>query len=273
MDGDPLLLVPPVSSVAPSAIQLGFRAGEIGTHTSRTMMLDEATALFGNCPPTATRAEYRDSIMAHNCLGKRTASTRRASDQRLGELYALDPSIALFRVMRSFWESDHNGRPLLALLLAAARDPLLRFSAGPVSRASAGEQIPKQRFTDAVSRATGARFKDNILDKIVRNAASSWTQSGHLVGRSHKLRRLVLPTPHVVAYALLQGFILGARGQSLFQTFPARLLDASPAQLQDFAHDAKRLGLLDMKVSGDVIEITFPNLLTDEEKRIVYGKN
>jgi hypothetical protein len=237
------------------------------------MMLEEATALFASCPSAATRAEYREAIMAHNCLSKRTASTRRASDQRLGELYALDPSVALFRVMRSLWESDQNGRPLLALLLATARDPLLRFSAGPILRSSSGEQIPKQRFTESVARATGTRFKDNILDKIVRNAASSWTQSGHLEGRSHKLRHLIKPTPHVVAYALLQGFILGARGQALFQTLPARLLDAAPSQLQELAHDAKRLGLLDMKASGDVIEITFPTLLTEEERRLVYGKN
>ena len=270
---DPLLLMTPIEAISPTAMAFGFRTGEIGTHTSRTIMLDEVTTLFSTCSRITTRPEYREAVMKHNCLSKRTLSTRRASDQRLGELYALDPSVALFRVMRNLWESDTRGRPLLALLLAAARDPLLRYSAEPVLRASAGEQIPRQRFTDAVSRATGARFKDNILDKIVRNAASSWTKSGHLQGRSHKLRRLVSPTAYVAAYALLQGFILGARGQALFETFPARLLDVSPSQLGDLAQDAKRLGLLDMKVSGDVVEITFPTLLTAEERRLIYGKN
>lgn len=211
--------------------------------------------------------------MAYNYLGKRTLSTRRASDQRLGELYALDPSITLFRVMRALWENDDRGRPLLALLLAIARDPLLRFSTEPVLRTSPGEELLRQRFTEAVSRATGARFKDAILDKIARNAASSWTQSGHLKGRSHKVRCSVSPTPYVVAFALLEGFLLGARGQALFQTFIARLLAAPFSRLVDLSQDAKRLGLLDLKVSGDVIEVTFPALLTEEERRLVYGKN
>ena len=272
MERDPLLLLLHTIDL-PSTAGFGFRAGPIGTHTSRTIMLEEAAALFASCPRNASRAEYREAVMAHNCLGKRTLSTRRASDQRLGELYALDPTVTLFRVMRALWENEDRGRPLLALLLAIARDPLLRFSTEPVLRASPGEQLPRQRFTDAVSRATGARFKDEILDKIVRNVASSWTQSGHLQGRSHKVRCSVSPTPYVVAFALLEGFLLGARGQALFQTFITRLLDAPFSRLVDLAQDAKRLGLLDLKVSGDVIEITFPALLTEEERRLVYGKN
>jgi hypothetical protein len=270
MEGDPLLAT---NDLPHPAEAFGFRIGRIGTHTSRTIMIEDVAALFACCPRDASRAEYRESIMSDNCLGKRTLSTRRASDQRLGELYALDPTVPLFRVMRTLWESDDRGRPLLALLLATARDPLLRFSAEPILSATPGEQVPRQRFTTTVSRATGARFNDAILDKIVRNAGSSWTQSGHLQGRSHKVRCLVLPTPHVVAYALLEGFILGARGQALFQTFPARLLDAPASRLVDLAQDAKRLGLLDLKVAGDVIEITFPTLLTEEERRLVYGKN
>ena len=158
-------------------------------------MLEELTTLLGSCGRETTRAEYRDSILEQNCLGKRTVSTRRASDQRLGELYGLDPAIALFRVMRAFWENDERGRPLLAVLLALARDPLLRFSSEPVLKADQGEQLPRQRFTDAISRATGGRFKDEILDKIVRNTASSWTQSGHLQGRSHKVRCPLPPLP------------------------------------------------------------------------------
>jgi len=273
MDSDPLFRPPHAGDLSAAAISLGFRAGEIGTHTSRTIMFEDLATLFAACALDASRAEYRESIMTHNCLGKRTLSTRRASDQRLGELYALDPAVPLFRVMRVLWESDHRGRPLLALLLAAARDPLLRISAEPILTAGPGEQVARQRFTNSISRATGARFNDAILDKIVRNAASSWTQSGHLQGRSHKVRQAIAPTPAVVAFALLQGFILGVRGQALFHTFPARLLGASPSGLLDLAQDAKRLGLLDLRVSGDVVEITFPTLLTDEERRLVYGKN
>ena len=273
MDRDPLLFLPFNDELPPAAIAFCFRSGQIGTHTSRTIMLEDATALFSACPRNAARAEYREEIMAHNCLGKRTISTRKASDQRLSEIYALDPGVPLFRIMRGFWDNDERGRPLLAALLALARDPLLRFSAEPILRSSAGEQVPRQRFTEAIARATGGRFNESILDKIVRNVGASWTQSGHLSGRSHKIRCAVQPTPHVTAFALLQGFILGGRGRALFQTLPARALDAPFSTLVELAQDAKRLGLLDLKVSGEVIEITFPALLTDEERRLAYGKN
>jgi hypothetical protein len=269
---DPLL-APQLNAMPPAGLAAGFRVGEIGTLTSRTIMLDELCTLFNACPQDATRADYKDSITTHNCLGKRTLSTRRASDQRLSELYALNPTITLFRIMRALWESDQRGRPLLAFLLALARDPLLRFSAEPILRSSPGEQVPRQRFTEALSRAVGARFNEAILDKIVRNAASSWTQSGHLQGRSHKIRCLVSPTSYVVAFCLLQGFLLGARGQALFHTFSARVLDTPAPGLVELAQDAKRLGLLGLKVSGDVVEVTFPTLLTGEERSFSYGKN
>lgn len=236
-------------------------------------MSDELSMLLKTCSKESQRLDYREAITVQNCLGKRTASTRKASDQRLSELYALDPAVPLFRIMRGFWDNDERGRPLLAILLALARDPLLRFSAEPILRSSAGEQLPRQRFTESIARATGGRFNDAILDKIVRNVGASWTQSGHLSGRSHKIRCAVQPTPHVTAFALVQGFILGARGRALFQTFPARVLDAPFQSLVELAQDAKRLGLLDLKISGDVIEITFPALLTEEERRAAYGKN
>jgi hypothetical protein len=104
----------------------GFRWGQKGTHTSRTIMLDELRALLANCRPEASRTDYLSSIFEDNCLGKRTAATRKLSGQRLSELYALDPEVPLFRVMRYCWYADRQGQAFLALLLALARDPLLR---------------------------------------------------------------------------------------------------------------------------------------------------
>src|ERR1035438_1262655 len=107
----------------------GFRWGQKGTHTSRTIMLDELRAVLAHCQPGATRDEYLSAINEDNCLGKRTAATRKLSSQRLSELYGLDPEVPLFRVMRRFWYVDKEGQPILALLLALARDPLLRINA------------------------------------------------------------------------------------------------------------------------------------------------
>ena len=81
----------------------GFRRGSRGTHTRRTIMLDDLTQLFATVPSEARRSEYEEAVVAGNCLGKRTTATRKASFQRLAELYGLDPRLILFRALRHFW--------------------------------------------------------------------------------------------------------------------------------------------------------------------------
>ncbi len=62
-------------------------------------MLDELSRLLDAVPRDAVREDYADAVMAQNCLGKRTAATRKLSHQRLNELYALDLQVILFRVL------------------------------------------------------------------------------------------------------------------------------------------------------------------------------
>lgn len=245
----------------------GFRWGQKGTHTSRTIMLDELRSLFAVCRPDATRDEYFAAIHEDNCLGKRTAATRRLSSQRLSELYALDPKVPLFRVMRRCWYADRNGQALLALLLALARDPLLRITAPPVLRMRPGEELARQQMTDALSKAVGHRLSGSTLDKVVRNTASSWTQSGHLKGRGRKVRQSVAATALTTAYALLLGYLTGMRGAALFQSLWAQVLDAPTGELMNLAMDARRLGFLDMTQSGGVVDVSVSRLLTQDERR------
>jgi len=155
----------------------GFRWGKKGTHTSRTIMLDEIHTLLATCQPDASPDDYATAIIENNCLGKRTVATRKLSFQRLSELYALDPQVPLFRIMRSFWYADRSGHALLALLISLARDPLLRMTATPVLRTRSGEELARQPLIDALNRAVGSRLSESTLDKVLRNAASSWTQS------------------------------------------------------------------------------------------------
>ena len=196
--------------VSATAVEFGFRFGERGTHTSRTIMLAELRAVLAHCDPRATRGEYLSAIQGKNCLGKRTVATRKLSSQRLSELYALDPGVPLFRVMRRCWYVDADGEAVLALLLGLARDPLLRATAPSVLRMRLGEELARQRMTEAIGRVVGNRLNESTLDKVVRNAASSWTQSGHLKGRGRKTRTSVNPTAATTAYALLLGHLTGA---------------------------------------------------------------
>jgi hypothetical protein len=234
-------------------------------------MLEELSTLFRISTTSFRREEYRTLILQDNCLGKRTVSTRRLTFQRLSELYALDRDMLLFRVMHQLWQNDERGRPLLALLMAMARDPLLRITAPPIIRLKPGEEFDRQELTDALNRGTGSRFNEAILHKIVRNAASSWTQSGHLHGRSRKTRQPVSPTPSVVTFALLFGYALGARGGALFETLWAKILDTGVDEMIHLATDAKRLGYLNLKASGGVVEVSFSQFLKEEERHLIHG--
>ena len=249
----------------------GFRSGDRGTHTSRTMMLEELSNLLDATPGEATREDYADAVLEDNCLGKRTAATRKLSLQRLTELYGLDAKLILFRVLRDLWGRHEPSRPLLGLLLALARDPLLRTIAAAVIRTPFGHEFARQTMKDALSDAVGDRLNKATLDKVVRNASSSWTQSGHLQGRGRKTRQRVLPTPAATTYALLLGFAVGRRGQMLFETPWTAILDVGLDELIDLASDARRLGLLDLKQSGAIIDVSFPAMFTERERELIYG--
>lgn len=261
----------PIPPFPPHAPHFGFRVGDVGTHTSRTMMLEDLTAILSQVGATEMRVGYSAAIVGQNALGKRTESTRRLADQRLSELYALDPSVTLFRVLRELWSLDTQAQPEIAILCAIARDPLLRATAGPILAMRPGEELSRQSMTDAIRASVGNRLSASTVDKVVRNTSSSWAQSGHVEGRTRKIRRLVVARPASTAYALALGYLVGQRGQRLFRTFWASLLDSNPEKLRALAATAKQQGLLDMKVSGDVVEIHFPQLLTASERRESSG--
>src|SRR5262245_45501071 len=90
------------------------------------MMLDELSLVLEQVGQKARADEYLDAVVDQNVLGKPTQTTRKRTAQRLVELYALDRTRAVFRLLRHFWSADAQARPLLAYLTAAARDPLLR---------------------------------------------------------------------------------------------------------------------------------------------------
>ena len=101
----------------------------------------------------------------------------------------------------------------------------------------------------------------------MRNAASSWTQSGHLKGRGRKVRQTVTATPATTAFALLLGYVAGKRGAALFESLWAQVLDAPAGELMHVAMDARRLGFIDMSQSGGIIEVAFSRLLAPDERR------
>ena len=237
--------------------RMGFRFGARGTQSSRSIMLRELSELLNALPVDASRADYRTAIVEENVLAKPTRSTRLTAGQCLTQLYGLDPEVPLFRVLRRLWafeRSNPHGRPLLGLLTALARDPLLRITAGPVLALGAGEELVRTEFAASIRHATGRRFNDAVLNKVAINAATSWTQSGHLEGRMRKIRRLVSPTPAAVALALWLGECEGLVGLRLIDSRWAAVLDVPGGAMLEYATHASRLGLIRLRAAGNVVE-------------------
>jgi hypothetical protein len=223
-------------------------------------MLADLGAVLAACGPNAGRDDYVAAIVEENCLGKPTAATRRSSRQRLAELYALDPRVAIFRVLSRLWTADPTGRPLLALLAALARDPLLRATGAPVLELRAGEVLTRPPVIAALRASVGGRLNEAILDKVARNAASSWSQAGHLAGRTYKNRQLVRPTPGAVAFALYLGEAAGFRGDDLLASAWLRVLDTDAVRGKGLAVEARRIGLIDLRTAGDVLSLSLDRL-------------
>jgi hypothetical protein len=240
--------------------KLGFRSGKKGTHTSRTIMLTELSALLTSVSDDGDRDAYASAIVNGNCLGKATASTRKLTNQRLSELYGLDPTLPIFRALRRVWSVDENSRPLLALLVALARDPLLRATAPNIISLPVGTEFQRQPIRDSLRAAVGERLNDSTLNKVVRNASSSWTQSGHLRGRTFKFRNQIKATPASIALALYLAYGAGFRGEELLTCDWMAVLDCKPGEARELLSQAKRLGIIDLKSAGDVFEVGFARL-------------
>jgi hypothetical protein len=230
------------------------------------MMLEELSRVLEATNRDARRTDYAEAIIEGNCLSKPTASTRRLSNQRLGELYGLDPMIPLFRVLRRLWDIGADGRPLLALLAAIARDPLLAATCRAIVAMPTNTDLQRDSLKGALQDAIGDRLNDSTLEKVCRNAASTWAQSGHLEGRTFKKRRIVLPSTTAVTFAIYLAHAAGFRGAEIFSCGWLRVLDCEPSQARDRALEAKRAGLLDLRMAGDVVELNLSRLDPYSEK-------
>jgi len=254
--------------------RLGFSFQRGGAHTARTMMLEELGALLSYVDrPEAEKADYLRAIDEENCLGKRSGKTRLLTYRHLVDLYSLDPSIILFRALLFFWQRDPAGHPLLALLCTYARDAIFRSTASFILKFPEGSTITREALEEFIDDREPGRFSKATLKSTAQNINSTWTKSGHLMGRIRKIRARALPTAGSVSYALLLGYLTGVRGESLFKTDYAKLLDCSFEKAIELTAEASRKGWIVFKRVGDVIEVLFPNLINEQEMEWLREQN
>ncbi len=232
----------------------GMKLSGGGTHQSKTMMFGELEALMGT--GASTPEEFRSAAIDENAIGKATSNTRRLTYRHVASLYGLGDQPPLTKTLMRIWKSDIQGRRLQALLVALARDPLLRETAPVVFAGSVGESLQWPLFEDAIIAARPERFSEKMLRSLSQNCASSWTQSGHLKGAVKKIRQRVTPSPPTVAFAALIATASGFGGPSILSSGWMMVLDLSPEQALDALRRAEAVGLARVRSAGDVTEIS-----------------
>ena len=255
-----------VVQVPASALRHGFSNGPSSPHSSRTMMLAELRLLLAVCPKSSSAEAYRTAAVDENVLLKPTLTTRRETYQRLRELYAVDERVPLFRALRELWDDDPLAQPLIAVLCAVARDPILRATTGTLLSLTPGTPVVWQMLEQAVSQTFPDRYNSTTRAAIAQHTLSTWRQSGHLGGQEKKVRTTVDCRPTAVAYALLLGYLCGERGEALFHTLWSRLLDAPTHILYEQALAASQRGWIEFRRAGSVTEVGFRHLLRTERQ-------
>ncbi len=245
----------------------GYRFGSSGAHSARTMMLDELVILLGNLPENSAREDYVCAIREYNILGKLTTQSRNITLRHLLGLYGLNPTIPLFRVFRRLWQQNELARPVLALCMALARDPLLRKSQNFILSKQSGELVHRTEIEQLLAQDDPDRFSHASLKSFAQNINGTWTQAGYLAGRKVKTRTLPCITPENVAFALFLSYLEGLSGQRLFSSKWMKLLSISPKSLEILANSAANRGQIILMNAGGVIEVRFPGYLTPAEEQ------
>jgi len=252
---------------------LGFSKASSGGHAARSMMFLEMRALVRALPLAVTKDDFTKAIVEENVLEKPTLISRKMSFHHLVELYGMDTSKALFRVLWNFGHADLDSLPQICLVCAYARDPQLRHSFELVRTLRLGEVLDRAAMEQHLENGFPGRFSPAMKKSMAQNVNTTWTFGGHLAGKAKKTRRLPEPRPVSAAYAMFVGYLTGLRGERLLDSAFASLVALNRSQLQAALSLASAKGLLSLKQAAGIVEFDFSNLLTPAEQELLHESN
>jgi hypothetical protein len=213
------------------------------------MMLAELTELLGS----GAADRPADAILRDNVLGKPSIRARQAALCRLRLLYGVGEARPICTIFRRLWDKDREGRLMLALLCALARDPPLPDCAAAVLDTSLGERVRWPAIAAAFEARNPGRLREKMTKSLAQHAASTWTQAGFLKGKVRKERIRAKPTS--TAYAALIASLCGFGGMRLIE---CRWLDVLDRPIEDrlaLLRQAEGLGLARVRSTGDALQI------------------
>jgi hypothetical protein len=251
-------------------LKYGYKFGQSGAHSARSMMLAELMTLFEATSADCSQEQYRSDICDFNVLDKPTTKSRSLTYRHLVDLYGMECSIPLFRVFRKLWSLDPSAQPVLAIQMSLARDPLLRLTLPLITGLEIGSPVIRQDVEEILKAPDPERFSPASLKSFAQNINGSWTQAGFLQGRNKKIRSEPEVSPVNVTFALFLAYLEGASGERLLQSSQCKLFGLTEHHVTELAIAAGYRGLIDFKQSGGVTDIRFPEYLTQEEEAWLY---
>lgn len=233
--------------------------------TSHSIGVPELNVLLDAVPSKGCPEEYEHAVVADNVLGLKTASGRSWRFRTLRRLYLLRPDALLFRALRDLWPDEAEARPLLAGLCAMATDTVFRATAETIVGSKPGDHLSTADFATRIEERYPDAYAASTMQTIARRAYTSWQQTHHLgaAKAGTKPRTRAVCRPADVAYALLLGHLQGARGEALFDTTWAQVLDTPRSLLPDLAFAASQRGMIEFRSAGGVTEVGFKELLRE----------
>lgn len=239
--------------------------------TSQSIGVPELEILMQVVPLGSPVQDYEHAIVVDNVLGLQTATAREWRFKTLRRLYRLDVSMVLFRAMSDLWPFEPGAHPLVAGLCAMAHDTVFRATAAYIAETPVGDEVTHDDFIVPIESTFPQAYQSVTLETVASKAYTSWAQTGHLdeaiAGR--RLRTRAHCRPAAVAYALLLGHLEGHRGEALFETLWARMLDRPRSHLYDLAFAASQQEMLEFRHAGGVIEVGFHELLRPIEGQLL----
>lgn len=238
---------------------------------ARSIMLTELTILMDGTSREASLEEIRRHVLEENLLGKETYSSREKSLHHLTDLYGLDCKLALFRLLRRMYSEEPASLPQLALVCAFCRDPQLRESFRLIENLKPGEHLSRETMEAHLETMFPGRYSDAMKKSLAQNVNTSWRDSGHLEGRTKKLRTIPKPTLCGTVYAMLAGYLMGLRGTLLTGSVFGKLVGVDSQQAITMLQAAASRGWCRVRHAGDVLQIDFSPLLIEHEKELING--
>lgn len=241
---------------------LGFIESSSGIHTSRTMMLQELDIIMSSIQEPLTPAMVRNAIIEDNILGKSTYSGRMNTAAKLVALYSF-AVVPLYTIFDRLYRASVIGRPAIALLMALSRDGVLREVLPLILRTRINEPLDKNEVATTLLVSKAMRFTEKTRNSTIRNILGSLRAAGCINRGQPSVRTPMQVDGEAVTFAVLIAWMRGKRGDDILASPWMQLLNVESSQLDGGLRSAHRIGLLNSRIMGKVVDISPGPLLRE----------